>query len=141
MTWNNNKVGNTKNGDSRKLQPLYDGLHFCCSLLCSTIVWRELICFNNNSGYGGDCPEGIPVEFGLLAILAAFGVAFGVLYVALTMTVGKRKKRSEESDGTCEAGTIQGYYGCHIEQFMNEQLKSDSLWIHIADVLWLGELN
>jgi len=90
------------------------------------------------SGYGGDCPEGIPVEFGLLAILAAFGVAFGVLYVALTMTVGKRKKRSEESDGTCEAGTIQGYYGCHIEQFMNEQLKSDTIWIHIADVLWLG---
>ena len=27
------KVGNSKNGDSGKLQPLYDGLHFCCSLL------------------------------------------------------------------------------------------------------------
>lgn len=45
------------------------------------------------SGHGGYCPEGVPVEFALLSILAAFGVAFGFLYRALTLTTGKRKKR------------------------------------------------
>lgn len=46
------------------------------------------------SGHGGYCPEGVPVEFALLSILAAFGVAFGVLYRALTLTTGARKRRS-----------------------------------------------
>jgi hypothetical protein len=45
------------------------------------------------SGHGGYCPEGVPVEFALLSILAAFGVAFGFLYRALTLTTGKRRKR------------------------------------------------
>ena len=47
------------------------------------------------SGHGGYCPEGVPVEFALLSILAAFGVAFGVLYRALTLTTAGagRKKR------------------------------------------------
>ena len=45
------------------------------------------------SGHGGYCPEGVPVEFALLSILAAFGVAFGFLYRALTLTTGARKKR------------------------------------------------
>ena len=44
--------------------------------------------------YGGYCPEGVPVEFALLSILAAFGVAFGILYRALTLiTGGRRRKR------------------------------------------------
>jgi len=45
-----------------------------------------------SSGYG-HCPEGIPVEFALLSILAAFGVAFGILYRTLTLTTAGRKKR------------------------------------------------
>jgi hypothetical protein len=45
------------------------------------------------SGHGGYCPEGVPVEFALLSILAAFGVAFGFLYRALTLTTGARKIR------------------------------------------------
>ena len=49
-----------------------------------------------SGGYGGYCPEGVPAEFALLSILAAFGVAFGVLYRALTLTTGgRRRKRSE----------------------------------------------
>ena len=53
----------------------------------------------SESGYGyvhetSICPEGVPVEFALLILLAAFGVAFGVLYRALTLTTGKRKKRA-----------------------------------------------
>ena len=41
------KVGNTKNGDSRKLQPLYVGLFFCCSLLYlyGNLVKLNLIIF------------------------------------------------------------------------------------------------
>ena len=45
-----------------------------------------------SSGYG-HCPEGIPVEFALLSILAAFGVSFGLLYRALTLKVPGRRKR------------------------------------------------
>ena len=47
------------------------------------------------SGYGGYCPEGIPVETAIFGLLAAFGVAFGVLYRAVTLkTGGRRKKRN-----------------------------------------------
>lgn len=97
--------------------------------------------FKHRSGYGGSCPEGIPVEFGLLSILAAFGVAFGVLYMALTIITGKRKKRSYEDgeEDSCEASSIQGYYGCHLQNFMSGE--ESSVWFHIADVLWHGELG
>lgn len=50
------------------------------------------------SGYGYEpvhtsfCPDGVPLEFALLSLLAAFGVAFGVLYVALTMITGRRRR-------------------------------------------------
>ena len=96
------------------------------------------------SGYGGDCPEGIPVEFGLLSILAAFGAAFGILYMALTIKLGSgRRKRNVDStlDGSCAAsdGTIQGFYGCHIEKFMSE--GESSHWYQIADLLWHGKLG
>ena len=30
------------------------------------------------------CPDGVPLDFALLSLLAAFGAAFGILYVALT---------------------------------------------------------
>ena len=104
----------------------------------------EKICFNKKfSGYGGDCPEGIPVEFGLLSILAAFGAAFGILYMALTIKLGGRKKRNVEGslDGSCSAsdGTIQGFYGCHIEKFMSE--GESSHWYKVADLLWHGKLE
>ena len=55
-------------------------------------------------------PQGIPVEFALLTILAAFGAAFGILYRALTLITGKRKKRSlgdqEEDDEEGGGGAI-----------------------------------
>ena len=49
------------------------------------------------SGGYGHCPEGVPVEFALLSLLAAFGVAFGILYRALTLTTGGRKKRNSSN--------------------------------------------
>ena len=51
-----------------------------------------------SSGYGSYCPEGIPVEQAIFAILAAFGVAFGVLYRAITM--GRRRRRRRGRRGT-----------------------------------------
>ena len=43
---------------------------------------------------------GVPVEFALLSILAAFGVAFGVLFRALTLITGRRRRRSlQDGDG------------------------------------------
>ena len=58
---------------------------------------RQLVASESGYGYQHEtsiCPEGVPVEFALLLLLAAFGVAFGVLYRALTLTTGKRKKRA-----------------------------------------------
>ena len=52
--------------------------------------------YGSQDGYGHEhsqCPDGVPVELALLSLLAAFGVAFGILYRALTVTTGKRKKR------------------------------------------------
>ena len=60
------------------------------------------------SGYGHDhyeptptsfCPDGVPLEFALLSLLAAFGAAFGILYVALTQAGRRRRRRSEEAEG------------------------------------------
>ena len=53
---------------------------------------------SHGSGYGGKseyyCPEGIPVETALFALLGAAGLAFGVLFMAVTMITGaKRRKR------------------------------------------------
>lgn len=48
------------------------------------------------SGYGpGYCPEGIPIEQALFALLAAFAAAFGFLFRTLTqITQGRKRKRS-----------------------------------------------
>ena len=80
------------------------------------------------------------MEFGLLSILAAFGAAFGILYMALTIKLGsgRRKRRSEA--GTCDAGsgTISGYYGCHLHNFVFGG-EEGSHWQQAADLLWHGE--
>lgn len=51
------------------------------------------------SGYGSYCPEGIPVEQAIFAILAAFAASFGVLFRAITMiTQGRRRKKRSQND-------------------------------------------
>jgi hypothetical protein len=46
------------------------------------------------SGYGGYCPQGIPVELALCLLLGAFAITFGILYRAVTkITGGRRRKR------------------------------------------------
>ena len=96
--------------------------------------------FGAASGDGHYCPEGIPVELGLLSILAAFGVAFGVLYMALTIATGRRKKRSLEGNnegvwGACEADDIQEFVGCKVENLVG----SNNSFYKFADLLWHGE--
>ena len=82
----------------------------------------------SGGGYGHtECPQGIPVEFALLSILAAFGVAFGVLYMALTLqTMGRRRRRS-----TGEAGEGEGD---------GEEQYGGDLAFKFGDLLWAGEL-
>ena len=96
--------------------------------------------FGAASGDGHYCPEGIPVELGLLSILAAFGVAFGVLYMALTIATGRRKKRSLEGNdegvwGACEADDIQEFVGCKVDHLVG----SNNSFYKFADLLWHGE--
>ena len=63
------------------------------------------------------CPDGLPLDFALLTLLAAFGVAFGVLYVALTMASGGRRSDSSSS----------------------EQSLLALLGSNLADLLWSGK--
>ena len=87
---------------------------------------KSEVMYGSHSGGGhSSCPAGIPVEFALLSILAAFGVAFGVLYQALTIITGRRRKRnaveSEEEDAETEPEPEVGFV------------------FRFADFLWLGE--
>ena len=86
------------------------------------------VLYGSHSGGGhSSCPAGIPVEFALLSILAAFGVAFGVLYQALTIITGRRRKRdageSEEGDAETVPEPEVGFA------------------FRFADFLWLGEFQ
>ena len=81
--------------------------------------------FGAASGDGHYCPEGIPVELGLLSILAAFGVAFGVLFTALTQITGRRRKRSLDS-------------GEKITPVVKTETEVDPFF-KFADVLLFGE--
>ncbi len=50
------------------------------------------------SGYESSCPEGIPAEIAILTLLGAFGVTFGILYRAVTVATGGRKRRKKRAD-------------------------------------------
>ena len=82
--------------------------------------------FSGSGGYGHQsCPAGIPVELALLSILAAFGVAFGVLFTALTQITGRRRKRSLDS-------------GEKITPALKTETEVDSFF-KFADILLFGE--
>ena len=86
------------------------------------------VLYGSHSGGGhSSCPAGIPVEFALLSILAAFGVAFGVLYQALTIITGRRKKRDAGESETGDAETVPE--------------PEVGFAFRFADFLWLGEFQ
>ena len=125
------------------MQSFYSTAVFYCNSLFYSKYWGWDIS-TSPSGYGGDCPEGVPVEFGLLSILAAFGAAFGILYMALTIKLGGRRKRQatglSDSMSSCDAqaGSISGYYGCHLNNFVFGG-EDGTYWQQAADLLWHGE--
>ena len=45
---------------------------------------------------GGGCEQGVPTELALLSILAAFGISFGILYMAATTNMARRRKRGSD---------------------------------------------
>ena len=51
------------------------------------------------SGTGPNCSKGVPVELGLLTILAAFGTGFGLLCRVLTLKMGRRRRRRSDVEG------------------------------------------
>ena len=77
------------------------------------------------SGYGSYCPEGIPVETAIFAILGAFGVAFGVLYRAVTLITGGRRRRKRS--------------------FVDRESSPKTVWDEmsgkLADIFWWGRLT
>ena len=67
------------------------------------------------SGYGHEvyCPEGIPVETALFALLGAAALSFGILFMEITMITGaKRKKREikryDDFDNMLDNGYFSG---------------------------------
>ena len=110
--------------------------------MASTGSNLNLVAAGSGSGHGG-CPEGIPVELGLLSILAAFGVAFGVLYMALTLTTAARRKRSLdnleelESENMCETDSVEELIGCGMREFGRG--ADASISFKFADLVWHGE--
>ena len=52
-----------------------------------------------------ECPAGVPIEIALLSILAAFGVAFGILYRTFTLETGGRSFSRSQTNG--ENGAVQ----------------------------------
>ena len=65
--------------------------------------------------------QGIPIELALLSILAAFGAAFGVLYVALTQqTMGRRRRRRSGSE-------------------VHEEEERVAVSVKLADIFMFGE--
>ena len=56
---------------------------------------------SHGSGYGSHsyCPEGIPIETALFAVTGAAALAFGILFMAITMiTMMGRRRRRETND-------------------------------------------
>ena len=67
--------------------------------------------------------QGIPIELALLSILAAFGAAFGVLYVALTQqTMGRRRRRRSGSE-------------------VHEEEERVAVSVKLADIFMFGEFQ
>ena len=83
-----------------------------------------------SSGYGKSdyyCPEGIPVETALFAVLAAAGLAFGILFMAITMiTMGGRRKR----------GAANNDYNQNEAPFMYSVILSDIIWQGMCHYLY-----
>ena len=68
-------------------------------------VVRQVDLDSAGSGYGKSeyyCPEGIPVETALFAVLGAAGLAFGILFMAVTMITARRRKREAYSNDSPE---------------------------------------
>ena len=80
-----------------------------------------------SSGYGAHsyCPEGIPVETALFAITGAAALAFGILFMAITMiTMMGRRRRREISNEIESPVSFSGvlsdliYQGSHCQKFL-----------------------
>ena len=81
-----------------------------------------------SSGYGAHsyCPEGIPVETALFAITGAAALAFGILFMAITMiTMMGRRRRRETSNENESPVSFSGvlsdliYQGSHCQKFLS----------------------
>ena len=75
------------------------------------------------SGYGHElyCPEGIPVETALFALLGAAALSFGILFMEITMITGaKRKKRDTRTS------------------YDNSVEPENDYFIRLTDIAWKG---
>jgi len=90
------------------------------------------------SGHGGYCPEGIPVETAIFGILGAFGVAFGVLYRAVTIkTGGRRKRRDTKDEIVTPLDKIADFVWMGLEEFED---KVDKIANGQDDDSWIGQI-
>jgi len=99
---------------------------------------RQLDLSGAASGYGGYCPEGIPVETAIFGILGAFGVAFGVLYRAVTLKTARRRKRSETTfEEVSPMNKVGDFIWMGLEEFED---KVDKIASGQDDDSWIGQI-
>ena len=99
---------------------------------------KSEVMYGSHSGGGhSSCPAGVPVEFALLSILAAFGVAFGVLYQALTIITGRRKKRNAEEDAGTEPEPEVGF----VFRFADFLWLGEFYWLLLHSIYWVDTLS
>lgn len=85
-------------------------------------------------GHNDYCPEGVPIEQALFAILAAFAASFGFLYRAITLiTQGRRRKRSEQGPSslaqtlTDQAADLYWWGRSELKKLIRERLTKFDL--------------
>uniref|UniRef100_A0A0K2TXH4 Uncharacterized protein n=1 Tax=Lepeophtheirus salmonis TaxID=72036 RepID=A0A0K2TXH4_LEPSM len=55
------------------------------------MVSRDLSAAGSSGYEESYCPEGVPIETAVFAILGAFAVAFGILFRTVTQITGRRR--------------------------------------------------
>ena len=91
---------------------------------------RQLDLDSAASGYGNDyyCPEGIPVETALFMLLGALGLAFGILFRAITFITGAARRKRRKRDMSSKGELLDADNDDH----------DVSLYNKMADNVWYG---
>lgn len=103
--------------------------------------------YNRNGGYGyGDyglqssCPEGVNQNTALLATAAAIAVGAGVIYRAVTLQQGKRRKREVGGDGGMLQDRLMDLIVLGMENFEERVNEQESKGEYVEGDTWTNKV-